>query len=263
MIALIDGDVISYTAFPYDRENVPGQVPLGKDENGVNLYSLEQDHEFFQIGVDNFHKQIVDIEESLFADEVRIAVQGSTNFRRDMHPEYKVHKSRANSKSKSPVSQFVDPLRQHFVDIGLATASDNCEADDLLREWSEEARKAGELFAICSIDKDLKCIPGIHYNVKTKKTEEVDEFNAIRFFYKQLLMGDATDNIPGLPGIGEKRAEKLILFCRNEEDLRRVVMESYIEKMGDGWIDWLLFNGNLLHIRRFEGDAFTIEGWDL
>lgn len=85
------------------------------------------------------------------------------------------------------------------------------EADDELGISSCSIQAAGLLEpVICSKDKDLDMIPGLHYNFsKTKKgvgVYEVTELEGLRFFYKQMLSGDSTDNIPGMFRIFNEKA---------------------------------------------------------
>ena len=87
------------------------------------------------------------------------------------------------------------------------------EADDLVCYWNNQLE---EETIICSPDKDvLKQIPGKHYNYRwTTKTRgcwvTTSEEDAEKFLWQQVLMGDSTDSIPGLPGVGEKTALKIL-----------------------------------------------------
>lgn len=62
----------------------------------------------------------------------------------------------------------------------------------------------------CGIDKDMLQIAGKHYNYVNKVWREVDEEEAAIILHRQILMGDTSDNVPGLPKVGEKTAEKAI-----------------------------------------------------
>lgn len=95
------------------------------------------------------------------------------------------------------------------------------------------------------IDKDINMVPGRHINWVTGEHYTVpDGIGYIerngkkiigrgrKFFYFQLLTGDATDNIPGLPGIGDITAFNLLENCFTEEECYRVVLDMYETKLG-------------------------------
>ena len=84
------------------------------------------------------------------------------------------------------------------------------EADDLVAIWAHEALDRKEEYVICGIDKDLLQIPGHHYNYGKDTWKLINEEEALHNLYLQCLTGDATDNIPGLKGIGPKKAEKIL-----------------------------------------------------
>jgi hypothetical protein len=63
---------------------------------------------------------------------------------------------------------------------------------------------------ICSPDKDLRQIPGQHYCYKTGKQHQVSAEKALWNWCMQMLCGDDTDNIAGVPGMGPKKSEKLL-----------------------------------------------------
>ena len=55
----------------------------------------------------------------------------------------------------------------------------------------------------------MKCIPGKHWLMHKKEMIVVSEEDAMRHYYQQLLKGDPTDNIPGVPRVGEVKAAKI------------------------------------------------------
>ena len=81
----------------------------------------------------------------------------------------------------------------------------------------------------------------------------VKEEEAIKNFYKQLLTGDRTDNIPGIKGIGDKKADKILDGLEEEEDLYRAVLEVYKYNR-----DYLLEQGRLLWIRRKKEELWML-----
>ena len=88
--------------------------------------------------------------------------------------------------------------------------ADGMEADDLVCIWAYEARDMEIPFVICGIDKDLKQIPGNHYNYNKKEHCFVDDDVANYNLMVQCLTGDNSDNIPGIRGIGPKKAEGIL-----------------------------------------------------
>lgn len=80
---------------------------------------------------------------------------------------------------------------------------------------------------IVTLDKDLDNSAGWHYNWRKKEMYWIPEESANYNFYKQLLMGDPTDNIQGVPKIGEKTAEKILAGCADEKEMLDAVLDAY------------------------------------
>jgi len=70
--------------------------------------------------------------------------------------------------------------------------------------------KYGHEPIICSVDKDFNQYPGWHYNPRTKELKDISAEEAYIFLATQLLTGDATDNIKGIPGVGPAKAQKIL-----------------------------------------------------
>ena len=101
------------------------------------------------------------------------------------------------------------------------------EADDLVAVYSNENT------IICSPDKDvLYQVDGRHYNYRTAEFVETTDVEAEIFLWKQMLMGDPTDGIPGIPKVGEKTANTW-LYDIPLLDMPTFVLNKYIEKFGN------------------------------
>jgi len=101
------------------------------------------------------------------------------------------------------------------------------EADDLVAVY------ANENTMICSPDKDvLYQVEGTHYNYRTADFVETTDVEAEIFLWKQMLMGDPTDGIPGLPKVGPKTADKL-LYDMPLQEFPEFVLKKYIEIFGN------------------------------
>jgi len=100
------------------------------------------------------------------------------------------------------------------------------EADDLVSIYH------GDNTVICSPDKDvLYQNAGIHYNYGKAETVVQDTNGALTFLWKQMLMGDSTDGIQGIPKVGEKTADAW-LQSPNTDQMPTFVLNKYIEKFG-------------------------------
>ena len=101
------------------------------------------------------------------------------------------------------------------------------EADDLVAVYQTEDT------IICSPDKDvLYQVSGRHYNYRTAEFIDTIPYEAGTFLWKQTLMGDSTDGIPGIPKVGPKTAETWL----NDMPLQNMsgfVLKKYIEKFGE------------------------------
>ena len=113
-------------------------------------------------------------------------------------------------------------LKQHW----KFTYIKELEADDLVSVYHDPPNTV-----ICSPDKDvLYQNKGIHFDYRTATfIRVIDKTQAVYFLWKQMLMGDPSDGIPGIPKVGPKTAEKWL----NEvpiSDYPTFVLEKYIEK---------------------------------
>ena len=151
------------------------------------------------------------------------AVKGKGNFRKDIYPDYKGSRAQLDDEMREKLNY----LHKYSVEQG-AIQADGMEADDLVSIWAWEARDHDEDYVICGIDKDLLQIPGNHYNYgwteKSKRPmwEFVDDNTAHLNLMLQCLTGDSTDNIPGIRGVGAKKAEKILEGVPMERRWRRV-----------------------------------------
>ena len=107
------------------------------------------------------------------------------------------------------------------------------EADDLVAIWASEARANEDAYVVVGIDKDLKQIPGNHYNFVKKEHVFIDDDQAHLLLMTQCLTGDNSDNIPGIKGIGPKKAEKILAGIPLERRWSRVKAAWRAHNAGD------------------------------
>lgn len=148
-------------------------------------------------------------------------------FRYNVDYQYKAKRKRRGDR---PIifPSMVEYLKQEW---GFTTF-DGLEADDLVSYYSNvlvEYQLATPI--ICSPDKDVlyQCA-GTHYNYRTTQFIETTEDQATSFLWKQVLMGDSTDNIPGIPGVGEKTADNWLKG--RTKDFEVFALKQYVDKFG-------------------------------
>lgn len=263
-IALIDGDVLCYQACRARWEKKvkieDGVSYVRLDDEGKRMtleWTKEEDREYLEESWENLKKDLQTLLDSVYCTEYLMAVKGPGNFRNLLYPEYKLNRHADPNKQ----NVFVPVLRRLAAAEDYAIESAGREADDLLRIWAEQARAAGDEYIICSIDKDLKCIPGIHWNMKKNELFTVTEDQATRFYYEQLLKGDPTDNIPGVPRVGEVKASKLLAPFEKEEEFQEIVVDQYINAYGDDWYSYLNSNGKMIYLQKHPDDYFSCREW--
>lgn len=114
---------------------------------------------------------------------------------------------------------------------------------------------------IACIDKDLYQIGGRFYDYKKKDWKVITPEEAEHLLYKQILTGDSTDNIPGIPGCGPVAAEKMLADA--PLSLAERCAKAYKEA-GLAYT-YLLEQARLIYILRKRGDVFTpvtLEQWE-
>ena len=133
------------------------------------------------------------------------------------------------------------------------------EADDLVSVYHDPM-----ITIICSPDKDVLYQNKIcNYNYGKAEMITVDETEAIKFLWKQMLMGDSTDGIVGIPKVGAKTAD---LWLQNilPKEMPEVVLNKYIEKFGyaEG-ITKFAETFKLVYILKSKEDVFRETGIEL
>ena len=147
--------------------------------------------------------------ESLNSNIYELYLTGKDNFRYDVAT---IQPYKGNRKDVArPTHEKA--IRQYMIDNWGAIVIDGQEADDAV---SIRQTMLGDRSCIVSADKDLDMVPGWHSKLRKGKEDDkltpyyVTEEEGLLHFYTQLLTGDPTDNIQGVPGIGKVKAGKLL-----------------------------------------------------
>lgn len=181
------------------------------------------------------------------------------SYRKKIYPNYKANR-RPN--------KWVNMVRRYLLDMNFAITDDEFEADDLIGDKAKQYGETGCI--ICSIDKDLKTIPGVHFDyyrprlldengdpqldengfrkvAPCRGLDVVTEKEANRFFWKQVIMGDSGDNIKGIPRVGKVKAEK-ILDSAIDDDFESCAKLAYQEHFNEDWEYHFQLNKELIQI---------------
>lgn len=201
-LVLIDGNSIAYRAF--------FALPLLNNKKGV-----------YTNAVYGFTTMLLKVLEEENPSHLLVAFDaGKTTFRHETFKEYKS----GRQKTPGELSEQLPLMRELLEAFDIAyTEVKNYEADDIIGTLASHAEEEGWDVKIYSGDKDLLQLvsgktsvaltkKGIT-NVETYTPETMQErygFEPARIVDMKGLMGDSSDNIPGVPGIGEKTALKLL-----------------------------------------------------
>jgi len=171
--------------------------------------------------VQGFFSMILKAIQELKPDHIAIAFDSPTpNFRKELFADYQSQRPAMESDLSPQFGIIQEILKKAKIPV---YAFDGLEADDIIGTISEKAKKTNHLVYILSGDRDLLQL----VNSKTKvlapvkgisemvlfdedKVKEKYDIAPSQFIELKALMGDSSDNYPGVSGIGPKTASNLI-----------------------------------------------------
>lgn len=166
------------------------------------------------------------------APDIYVFVKGNDNFRFKADPEYKGNrKVDPEDLLYQRVQKLYEYAREEFVN------SDGGEADDYCAIYANSTLEEGRCPVVAHVDKDLNTIPGWHMSLNKKDNGRVyfvTPEEAYLFMMQQLLAGDSTDNIKGIPGMGLVKACRVVEHNKYS-DMLEMVHDTYKEKVGRSW----------------------------
>jgi 5'-3' exonuclease len=232
MTAVIDLDIILYRCL-FGLQRVQGNKPFR-----------------FREQVRLCEQTIERILDWLRPDMYEIVSSTGTNFRYKIYPEYK-----ANRKDRP---EYLWDAKQYFIkywDISLAV---DMETDDYIAMYTKPED------IIVSIDKDFNQLGRTIYNWVKNELYTVE--NPMFYFFQQMLMGDAADNIPGVknpekahfknpPNFSEATSTE-VLINKTPAEMNKIVKDLYKKCYGSSWFEKYDTNGRLLWLRRSENDEY-------
>ena len=245
-ILLIDGNSMANRAF-YATMGRMMKTPTGISTNAV--------YGFFQI-------MFKTIEEEN-PDKIIVAFDISSSEKRTkIFSEYKAgrHKTPEDLTMQFPIIKEL--LRMMNIPI---VQKDGIEADDILGAIAKKEGKKGNKIVILTGDRDYFQLVDININIRYPKTIMGKTEYIIYDNYKineeygltpeklievKALMGDASDNIPGVKGIGEKTALKLIIQFGSLEKIYEYIENSDGKEIAKATLNKLIQDKEMAYISR-------------
>jgi hypothetical protein len=251
MKALIDGDILRY------------EIGFGANTmaSGSGL-----DWTPWRMVEDLLYARIDEIMKGCEATSYQLYLTEGRTFRYDLAKSRPYKGNRPDNKPG-----HFDNLTSHMIHIMGARVVRHIEADDQLAI----DHLADPQTILCSRDKDLRQVPGYFYSWELGRQPsyraEIGTYGHLQlekgklsgsglcFFAAQVLMGDVTDNIPGLPGCGPVAAYKALKECQTPNDLVCTLEQMYQQEDED----YLLEQGRLCWITRRLNPDGTPVLWEL
>lgn len=155
-----------------------------------------------------------------------------SNFRISRATTWPYKGDRPNDKEKP---QWYDTVREYYLRTLNFQKIRGAEADDALTIAAEVLKAEGHTVGCATIDKDLKQYPwDIYVDLNNERVHPISPEQAHRNLWKQVLIGDRTDNIPGLSHAARYQTtveHTKPVICLREH----LVGESTAEKLLDSW----------------------------
>jgi hypothetical protein len=270
MKCLIDGDILLYevSSLGQYKDVLTGELVV-KDFNScievlemkmreIEEATLSDEPSIMYISADEELTHLVNRNDKWLHDKPLTVYR--PNFRLAIA---KIKKYKGN-RDKAEKPYHFKNLRAYMLSQFPCILAIGLEADDLLG-----AAASSPDVVICSRDKDLRQVPGVHFTWQCGKQPQEGpttvsdpgelivspdgkkvKGSGLKFFFYQMLVGDPTDNIPGCPGIGPKKAIPVLEGTSTESEMLEAVSNLYKERVGDSWIERFNEQAGLLWIAR-------------
>jgi len=237
-IALVDADTLLYrvaialqreeliVAEAYSKEElVEIYADINYDEELEVLYSLDLD-----LALEKVRHEINTILNDTTCLDFELHFTSGKNFRYKIDRNYK-----NNRKGRTPA--YLNDLKQVVAEYYSAKAyiHTEIEADDMVVAL---ATKYPTKYLVVAVDKDiLKNVVGTHYNYYRSYIHNIEPHfivttkdEAMKYPYVQVLQGDTSDGIKGIPRIGKVTVKKLLDECTTELECKEAVLNIAKEK---------------------------------
>ena len=242
-ICLLDADYVKYVVCnniykDYQKKQITGETNVFIKEEPVITYVKQWCNDWF-LKID---------------DPIIFCFSGKSynTFRNHItfDKQYKGNRTKDYTDYPGKMEDMIKAMK-YIQDNYVSLLFTDLEADDIVSVLQD----ANDTY-IVSNDKDLKQVPGWHYDFGANKIYEISNEQALYNLSKQLLTGDTTDHISGLPGIGDVKAQEYLSKYEPKQYIL-AVLHLYQKKFG-------IFKGTdmfnetwmLVKMRENRGDLF-------
>jgi len=233
MTALIDFDSVLYRCL------------FAGQRDGIGYYR--------QLGIcETILEGILD---TLKPDQYELVITGSGNFRNKIAATYKANRDPANRPT------YLHDSKKYFTKYWEAVLTKGIEADDYISMSCQPDD------IIVAVDKDFFQLPYKIYNWVKKELYEPSE-NPMYYFWRQMLTGDVSDNVEGVPNPWKAHFKKQPkfsddtadseLYGKSNKEMSEHVKRLYRSAFGDNWFEKFDTNGRLLWLKRSEKDSYHL-----
>jgi len=222
-IIIVDGNNMFYKAFSVYKD----------------FSAFSNGKEIFTGGTYGLINSLLSLKRDHSPEKIIVAWDKGHKKRSELYPEYKANRDKSDTEFYDNFYTQMDMAKGMLRSLGIPQASkEGEEADDIVGTLSMNYRDAGKTVLLVSADKDYQQLIDNNIDLLAHKGKnnmriwnwiewsELNGFHPHYFSWILGLMGDTADNIPGVPGIGEKGASKLIV-----ENFH--LLEGILEGMGN------------------------------
>jgi len=207
-IYLLDGHALAYRAY----------FALTAAGTQVNRWVTSQGEP--TAGIYGFTSILLSLLEKDKPEYLAVAFDTGRTFRDDLYPQYKATRAKMPEDLRPQIERIRQVVRAFRIPV---LEAEGFEADDVLGTVARRAAADGNEALILSGDRDLLQLIGDRISVRLsgRSLSESLDYDAARFEKEwgfpplklidyKALVGDKSDNIPGVPGVGEKTATELL-----------------------------------------------------
>jgi 5'-3' exonuclease len=192
-------------------------------DNSIAISEIIKDSspEPVEMFLDTLRRSVLSILSACAATDWEVHLTAGKCYRFQVCTEYKATRKTEKPRYYKEMVSYLDRAFDAIINTEI-------EADDAVCIRAHEL--GVDNCVVAHIDKDLDQIPGTHYNYHKAEMYTVAEEEAMYNLYSQFLIGDTSDNIKGVHGIGKAKAKKILSQCKTDKEYQETIVREYIKE---------------------------------